>query len=313
MSLEFIDDTFLARWLAGELTKSEEEAFQQHPDFAFYQQLKRTHIQLDASTPDQAKLLNKIKNNPRFSKRTEAKQKTLIPRKWLSIAATLLLLVLSYYYFSNIDFTKPDPNQLIVGNQILHHLPDGSTVYLINNAAVSYDPKTFLVDRKISLKGHGFFDVQKGSTFNVETDNGIVEVLGTSFSVFSVEKLMWVACKTGKVAATSNLGKKTIINPGERVVIEDRFMYAKDSVDIDEIGNWPKESSKFNSENLFVVCKALENQFKITIELDKEYYNDKFTGSFLHNDINTALQMVFVPMGLDFQKKDDQTYIIKAE
>ncbi|QCK13858.1 FecR family protein [Mangrovivirga cuniculi] len=65
-------------------------------------------------------------------------------------------------------------------------LPDSSTVYLNHNSKISFDED--FEERKVHLDGEAFFDVVPGeNTFTVITENGEVEVEGTSFNVVSVD------------------------------------------------------------------------------------------------------------------------------
>ena len=60
-----------------------------------------------------------------------------------------------------------------------HALPDGSAVSLSPNSKMEFGSDAD--SRDVNLNGEAFFEVKKGVPFTVNTANGNVSVLGTSF------------------------------------------------------------------------------------------------------------------------------------
>lgn len=301
------DETFLARWLNDELTGEELANFKNHPDFPIYQQLKISSATLSVQDIDTEVLLDKIKSNNRFRRRSIAKKSNLFRRIFIPAAAILLLII---GYFSLMQ--QPD---LILktqtGEQLRHELPDGSMILLNANSEISYNPKPFKSKREIFLSGEAFFEVEKGVKFIVATDLGEVEVLGTSFSVYSRSKTLISSCKTGTVRVKNAIGQTQILNKGERIKLLDGLLNQKEIINPASIASWQEGVSRFESESLSIVAKAIENQFGVELKLAPGYSDEKFTGSFLHQDIETALKMVFVPMGMEYEKTGKDSFIIR--
>ena len=302
------DERFLARWLAGELKEEELQWFRQHPDFPKYQQLIQDVEELKAPPFDEKAILQKIKakqQSPTITNKN-VNRPPLIRRLMISAAAILLLLI---GYF----FLYPTPDIVLLtnaGEQKGHVLPDQSTIRLNANTKITFNPKTYHQQRNIELQGEAFFDVVPGKTFKVLTKHGSVTVLGTSFSVLSENDAFLVSCKSGRVKVAGNKGVETILEPGERVRLINAQFSAKEKTDPRTIGSWQNGETKFVSEPLKNVIRSLENQFGIQIKIDPKLEHAKFTGSFLHKDVETALKMVFVPMELQYKKEKDGVYLI---
>ena len=301
------DDTFLARWLADELTGQELNKFQQHPDFSRYQQLVKASSNLNIPELDEAALFQKIKMQHQNGKTIPTRQRKLSRRLFIPAAAILFLIIGYLALFRNQDSTF----KTSFGEQVAHTLPDGSSVLLNANSEITYHLKDFKKNRNLVLHGEAFFEVKEGSSFKVQTKNGQVEVLGTSFSVYSRAQTMVTACKTGRVRVKDNAQNQVSLTPGERVRNSHKLMQEKETVAANVIGGWKSGRSEFDSEHLSLVTKAIENQFGVSIQLDQKQGKEKFTGSFLHKDLETALQMVYVPMGLNFEEKEKGVIVIK--
>ena len=135
-------------------------------------------------------------------------------------------------------------------------LPDGSVVLLNSNSELVYD-KDF-DDRLVTMQGEAFFKVQKSDVpFVVQTSNGKITVLGTSFNVKEDKEQLEVEVETGSVEVKvddqiSKLkrGESTIYNDAkglfEKGKAQFKYHIWTDDLkeDIEEIGDEAKESGK---------------------------------------------------------------------
>lgn len=224
--------------------------------------------------------------------------------KWVSAIAAIFvgLLFVSQLFSGQVDIKNSNLAPLT------HILPDGSEVILNTNSAISYE-KDFLSERTISLKGEAFYKVAKGSTFTVDTDKGNVKVLGTSFNVFSRERILTVVCKTGKVSVTTAKGSTTL-EPGDRVSLQANQLI-KDTTLTDHIGAWTKGSSTFNNATMEEVVSALKSKYNLTIKGNERSLKGKhFTGTFVNDDVDKAIEMVFLPMDIKYILKNNDLLIL---
>lgn len=105
------------------------------------------------------------------------------------MAAMLVVLFGISFVLKTVVF---NPEQLIVSANDLnpnepYQLADGSLVYLNGNSEISFSKKFGKKDRKISLKGEAFFEVQRNEDipFIITTYKTTTQVLGTSFNIYS--------------------------------------------------------------------------------------------------------------------------------
>jgi ferric-dicitrate binding protein FerR (iron transport regulator) len=277
------DDTFLARWASGKLTAGELDAFQKHPQYSQYQKILKASDNLIAPSVDLDVVLEDIK-----SKRSkDSKTSTIVPiRRSLvvGIAAAILLMISGYFFLntSEVNFKAG------IGEQLAIDLPDGSTLILNSSSSVQYDKNSFINNRKLDFQGEGYFDVIKGGSFKVNTPNGNIQVLGTSFNVLNRQNVLQVSCKTGKVKVENLSGNTIILNQGDRVRIEDGKLGTIENINSNSISNWQEGESKFERIPLIDVISALEHQFGLDIEINKEKGKDTFTGGFIHSNLDLA-------------------------
>lgn len=288
----------IAKWLEGTVTDAELNT-QYDANMSDDLKLIQDAIEnLEVPQFDSQALLNKIKAD--LEPNTTGKVYYL--KYWVTAIAAILISVLAYTSLMN--------QTIVIDNDTmtyaLHNLPDGSSIHLNANTHIEYD-KDFTENRNISLDGEAFFEVQKGETFTVRTNNGDVTVLGTSFNVFSRGNNLSVSCKTGKVKVDT--GAENILLPGEQIIfIKDQLLEAN-SIDTHNIASWRDGESIFKSRPLSEVIQAITAQYDYDLNGNNLDLTQRFTGSFIHDDIDKALRMVFLPMGISY-KLDTQNKII---
>jgi ferric-dicitrate binding protein FerR (iron transport regulator) len=211
---------------------------------------------------------------------------------WIGIAASIALAIGFFTFFSS----SPVEVSTQLAEHSVHVLPDGSTVTLNADSRLKYDAKTFEDERMLELSGEGFFEVKKGSSFKVQTNQGTVTVLGTSFNVFDRSELFEVTCETGKVAVESGVDK-VILTPGLKA---NNSTGALIEGQRDVVSNaWIAGSYAFVEDNLETVLEEVERQFAVDISIP-DLSGRLFTGEFDSKDLETTLTVICEPMGLNY-------------
>lgn len=222
------------------------------------------------------------------------KSSKLVPlRRWILASAAVLVLALLYTALLPSDTSISTLSGVI--NK--HTLPDGSLVTLNGNSSMDYKVD-FRENRLLQLDGEAFFEVKKGSRFTVETENGSIEVLGTSFNVHSYDKSLTVACKTGKVRVYNQKKESIDLLPGDLVRLGTEVIKRK--VDINSMATWKSGQPHFTRVPLKEVIASLKNTYSISINLPLEHQEKSFTGTYVVDDINKALKMIFLPMEIHY-------------
>ncbi|TNF27090.1 MAG: iron dicitrate transport regulator FecR, partial [Bacteroidetes bacterium] len=141
----------------------------------------------------------------------------VIQLNWFRYAAAaaivLLLSTTAFLRFYTESVTTP------AGLHSSVSLPDGSTVELNAATELSYHPYWWRFNRSVKMEGEAFFEVVKGSSFSVVSENGTTTVLGTSFNINSRENGYTVFCKTGKVSVEHE-SSKVVIAPNESAELQ---------------------------------------------------------------------------------------------
>ncbi len=188
-------------------------------------------------------------------------------------------------------------------------LPDGSEVRLTPGSKLKY---SFEDDgeRTLHLKGEAFFEVTKGQRFVVNTDAGIVEVLGTSFTVFADADLFAVECVTGIVAVSAGESRQQL-TAGLAVkkrngALCDPYAHTS-SKEVLASG-----TRSYTNADLLRVFQHVEQHFGITVRLDSDLTGKEFSGSFEMRDAESALRIIALAMNLGLTKVDASTYTVQA-
>ncbi|WP_420385529.1 FecR family protein [Roseivirga sp.] len=235
-------------------------------------------------------------------------------RNWIiGIAASFILAIGAFFILNQ------NSKQLTISTSIAEvqtvNLPDGSIAYLNAESSISFPEKGWDSNRAVKLIGEAFFEVKRGESFSVVTDNGIVQVLGTSFNVRSRADLMQVACKTGKVRV-SNLEEndEQIITPGLAVVVENNQVSLPVETRLDRIDSWRNGQYDYESTPLQDVLDEVKRIYNVEIEHD-------FSDSELTSPITTtfsnlkdAAQTIAVSKSRGFEVDEDNgkvMFIIK--
>ncbi len=286
-------ETFLAKWLAGEITDEELKTLVSDQDFRAYLKLRKAldiNEKLDASAEQS---FHKIKE------RLKTNKGKVIPLhlKWaIGIAASFIAMFVVFNFFKS--------NQILVETHFGEHksvvLKDGSEVILNSKSAISYNQDNWENDRTLTLSGEAYFKVAKGKTFSVKTENGTVEVLGTQFNVNSTEDFFDVTCFEGKVRVTTNDSQNHILTPQKSIRKINGNETLKRLANTNQ-PTWISGESTFENVPLYYVIQALEKEFQVQFESEDINTELLYTGAFPNDNLEIALQTVFNPLDINYE------------
>ncbi|MGM5469139.1 FecR family protein [Flavobacteriaceae bacterium LMO-SS05] len=285
------DETFLARWISGELTSEELKAFKKSKDYPVFKRINESSQRLESPIFDQQSVFNNLVD---YQTNQSKKPVKLIPN-WAYALAASIVIALGLFYILNAE----SHFKTGFGQQLAVVLPDNSKVQLNSNSELNFKSLNWKNNRELNLNGEAFFDVEKGQSFEVHTDEGVVEVLGTEFNVISRAHYFEVRCREGKVRVTSIAAKtEAILLPGKALRIVNNTLEKWD-YNINE-PNWLIGESTFQNTPISQVILALENQFEISFDTSNVNLSERFTGGFTHKDLKLALNTVMIPMDITY-------------
>lgn len=293
----------LAKWLSGEMSESEQIAFQKTPEYATYCKIAEYSSQLEVPHFEAEKLyLNVIE-----AKKSNSK---IVPlyKNWFARIAAILVLVLGIT-FAIKNFTI-QTQAASNGKKIQFSLPDNSEVVLNSGSQIEYKKWNWDNNRKIELKGEAYFHVAKGKKFEVKTDLGKVTVLGTQFDVKARNNRFDVTCFEGRVKVNFK-NKEIILTRGNSVTFENEIQI--DSKIDNSKPEWLDHKIAFKNEHLKNIVEEIERQYNVAIEVNGNQNNDLFTGKIPSDNIDIALEIIATTYHFEITKTSTNKIIFEGK
>ena len=197
----------------------------------------------------------------------------------LRIAGLLLLPILctlaTYLYmdkqmpYINNRVSVEAPN----GHRAAIILPDGSKVNLNSGSRISYQQDFGKETREVKLCGEAFFDVTKSpkKKFIVHTEYMNIEVLGTTFNVYTYEKenMVEMVLLTGQVKISTIKApyQSYYVKPNEKISLDKQsgsLQIRKTDAHFETA--WLRNEIIFRSERLETIFSKLERKYGVTIQ-----------------------------------------------
>ena len=296
------NEELIRKWLTDQLTEAEEKLLKGTDEFA---QLEKIWAGLSVATPPDYSVEEELERFHSLHNKQAKVVKVSWHQRWVGVAASVILI-------SIIGFLLLRPSigtESVILSEGLktYYLPDSSMVILNKGSELAYEVEEWATSRKVTLDGEGFFQVKKGSTFDVVTSNGTVSVLGTSFNVKQRGDYFEVICYEGKVGLeTLKQTLKLSRGDGYR---QASYGEEKFNLNVDNKPGYLSGQSSFFRTPYYSVLEELENQYDIVVETNNIDPNETFTGSFPNDDLDVALDAVTIPSGYLYQQKDDKVLI----
>ena len=294
------NDTRYARWLSGELSPDEIKAMKSSGEWEELAAIIKATNALNIPKMDVDKAYKEIV--AKRHQRNPAVRKFPLVRI-ASMAAAMLLLVILYFVINNRN--KRISAQL--AHTATYEFSDQSKVVLNDGSNIEFDEKNWASNRVLTLTGEAYFDVASGPSFTVQTDNGLVRVLGTQFNVRAWGQRLYVECYSGKVTVEYVDQEKTLT--ARQAILMDKGQLGE-LLDINhEKPIWQSGFSKFTAEDVKAVFAELERQYDIKVDYPSSL-NREFSGNFPHNDLERAIKNICDPLNIGFTISTNQKTIV---
>ena len=247
------------------------------------------------------------------------KEVTFKPAYLLRIAAAVIILttltftgkyIISNHFLSSksvVATSSVEKNRVI-------ELSDGSFITLNRDSKVSFPDKFNNRKRKVKLLGEAFFEIspETNRPFIIETGNGKVTVLGTSFNVITdnSKNEVEVLVESGKVLVVSKDGTRSLtIEPGELGVINNNTSSSMVNTDINYLA-WNTEILIYEGTRLEDVFSDLQRTYNISVEVyNNDILNRQLTSKFENESAETIIRTICLSFNLRFEKKDGIYYL----
>ena len=286
-------DTLYARWLSGDLSPEEEKQLKEREELAELEKIIRATDNLSLPPFDAEKGFNQLK------KQRQTKIATTRPTRRLFMwsAAAAASIALLFGVIQLID-SGPDSIQAPNGSTVAHTFGDQSSVVLNAGSQLFFEESTWEEERTVKLIGEALFSVEKGKPFIVNTINGSVEVLGTSFNVRAFDSQLRVECYTGRVSVRYGNNPAVLLNSGEAINGRLGQLDSKQKIG-QQKPLWTTGNARFYEAPVYRVFEELERQYNVEVKVSK--ITRPFSGTFEYNDLEGALEAICKPMVLKYE------------
>lgn len=251
--------------------------------------------------------------------------------RWALITSFILIvLIIGFYEINKINQPKVPESFIIVstnyGEKDTINFDDGSFVILNANSSLKYNPNINIKREKeftVWFNGEGYFSIfhkpnDQNRTFNIITEEGKIQVLGTKFNVESRNKITEVVLQEGKlkVSLVDTINRKTkyyIMKPGELTTLD----YEKKSIKVEEVDptfyiSWIQNKMIFNRTPLTTIVRKIENTYGVKIEIkNNEFLSQKLSGAINNYDLKTIMNGLSKTLDATIRYKEGKIIISK--
>jgi ferric-dicitrate binding protein FerR (iron transport regulator) len=288
------EETFLSDWMAGKLSDEQLQELVSKVDFIAYKKLKHSMQTLQLSDPDMQRNYAAIKEKRIAALNNQKPTKVFSLYRYAAIAATIVLLfgLFQLFIYTNTIVTDFGASTKVALN-------DNSHVTLNAKSKLTY-PNFFKYHRSLQLEGEAYFEVEKGSTFIVETPQGKVEVVGTKFNVIARPAFFEVICFEGKVKVSTTTQTKIITRGNAVRFYQNQIETWKETTSQKPL--WITGESSFKNLPLQLVINQFQYQYHCNVTYPLALQHIRFSGSFSNKDVAIALQSICIPLHLNYVK-----------
>ncbi len=304
--MQNLDKEYLIRkWLANDLSLAERKDFEQLEDFEFYKKIVDNAKYFDALEIEQPANLNTFYLRKLEQEQNVENNKSTLFSKVINIAAAVLLLFgIVFFWLSNEETTF----KTLASNKINVSLPDSSLVTLNSKSEIAFNKTKWANKREVKLDGEAFFEVKKGSKFDVISSAGRVRVVGTKFNVKNRESYFEVKCYEGVVSV--NTGNKiNTLKAGQSCRLMNDSIYMLKFKN--QSPTWLNNKSYFKSVPFSEVIKEFERQYNMDVTLQYIDPNQLFTGGFTHDNLVNALNSITFSLDLLYNIESGDQVILR--
>ncbi len=289
------EDILLSKWLQNKLSAEEKLMLEEQYDLEslalILERQKTLEIQTVSSDQLWDQLDSKLSHETKVDKNQSGSRRKLI---WVA----LILLIgasLAFLLLAGSEKTI----QSAKGEQVRHLMADGSIILIAPGSSITFNEKDWSNKREIQLEGQAFFDVEKGGSFVVESNQGVVKVLGTEFEIWESGKQMKVQCFEGSVSVGNLTGAEKILGVNDAIDLNNqRFSDVYNHGQLE--ATFKSGQMKYRAINVASLATELERFYNISVRLEKIDLNKSFTGILVLNDLEKAVEYLSKTMNWEY-------------
>ncbi|MBX2827691.1 MAG: FecR family protein [Flavobacteriaceae bacterium] len=282
-------EDLIIKWLDNNLNEEELKAFKKLDASSAFMKIDEAAQKFAAPSFDENRVFEQIQQE-----KYQAPNKTSWLRYVSGIAAAVVVCFGLYYAFL---FNVKEGNYIAENSQHIEFtLPDNTEVVLNAGSSIYFDEDDWDAG-EIKLQGEAYFKTPKGSDLVILTEHGIVSVLGTEFTINARSDYFEVTCYEGLVQIWAN-DKMNQLPAGQSFKIFNGKEFNSSTTQSEP--SWVNAKTIFKSVPFYEVINELERQYDIKVTLNPIDRNTVYTGSFTHENLETALEAITIPLNLSY-------------
>ena len=305
MSKSVNNETYLAKWISGELNDTELMNYVSEDELNSLILLRGIISNMQSISPDIEADFVQVKHKRQLNLSSKTKSINLKKIIYSSAAVLFLFLTISSYhlgYFGEKNFsTGEQSKEISIGKNV--------SLFIYQNTSMTQDAPLYNTEEIKLNYGEVYFEVVKGQKFIIKTTNGYIQVLGTKFKVKSISNTLEVKCFEGKVKV-NYMGLDYLVKSGNEFNSYDskvKVLNENNSL----IVNKSLSYKKFSSVNLIDVKTFLEKNYEIKVIFPKRTLDQKFTGTLPKKELELSLGLIASSFHLNYEIKNE--YVIFKE
>ncbi len=200
------------------------------------------------------------------------------------------------------------------GGQYQLVLSDGTRVWLNAASSLVYPTAFTGRERKVILKGEGYFEVARDETkpFKVEVNAMEVEVLGTHFNINSYqdESDIRTTLLEGSVKILQN-GNSKILKPGQQASLnKSGQLKINEYADLEEAVAWKEGRFQFEKANIYAIMRQIERWYDVDVSYEGNV-SAHFVGTISRQvNLSQVLNMLQLTGEVQFRIKDKKVTVM---
>lgn len=327
-----INDTLIIKFLNGECNSDELRAIQEwldadtaHADALF--RLESVHRRVGASSMSSREVSQRLRDvHRRIDADERAVQRRVSLRTLLrrvAVVAGVIFLGAMAWWLTDQDRPLRGPKMMVATATGSHprvvRLADGTSVWLKAGSSLSY-PATFKRDeRRVELKGEGYFEVTKNKHRPFVVAGGPVEVkvLGTKFdfNIGSDKRTADVSLIEGSVEVRDVKRKaKLLLKPNQRATVNTVTGQQKvENMDTRLVAAWHDHLIPFTNANIIDIAHTVEALYGVQVHVSSDVDKTRtYSGAvYLASDIDSVLSLIRSTVPISYRRKGNTVWISK--
>ncbi len=194
-------------------------------------------------------------------------------------------------------------------------LQDGSKVWLHAASSLRYPTAFNSNERKVQLKGEGYFEIahNPSSPFKVEVNKVEVKVLGTQFNInaYNDENAIKTTLLKGSVRIASN-NHNVLLAPGQQAEInKNGDLTVLKNIDVQQAIAWKNGLFHFESNDAGTIMRQISRWYDVDVVFEGNLSKETFSGMVSTDQNISEVLKILEEAGLKFRIEGKKLFVLK--